>query len=228
MRRLTSVLLLATCAMSCGDKESDAQRAPAQPTEASFMAESSATIWAAVGEYKGLEEIDATLRTRLMADPNGSFTLANYLKSNGASDAGLSALLGQWTGNGLEVEFRSGKPNAVNFVLWHIAITGLAQDLAGQCPGEAENPEGAATLALSDAFKAVLEPMCHWPLTSAKADEALEALWLATMAFDAPKTELDAFKAFAKDDVFAKAPAREATAAFLTAIMLNPHFLLRK
>ena len=137
-------------------------------------------------------------------------------------------------------------------LLWFVAFDGLAHDLAQICvlgpnptpspspspspspvPGEVAAPKTtgstavATILQLNDGYKNQLLALCAWPNSSSRNEATLSALWDATMSFDAPPTEFEAWRDYYLGEQFATADSPTALNAMLKAIFLNPYFLLR-
>ena len=176
-------------------------------------------------QFKGYTEANRLIKERI-ADSTNGFELGKYLGEPVAepSATGLLALLGTYIGSGTDAEFRNGDPNAMNLILWYIALSGFATDVASHC-ATTPNP-GAPNLLAT--FETALKPVCAWPADSAKTDAVPQALWLALMEFDAPETEYQAWKQyFVSDPVLSQATAPKALSAMILAALYNPYFLLR-
>jgi hypothetical protein len=180
----------------------------------------------AVADFRGFLVVDGILTQRLMAD-GGRFFLGTYLDSYRFDDLyGLPQLLGYDVGGGVRAGFRNGKANAINMVLWHLTLTSLAADVARHCRGDA--PVGTASVALKPRFLETLQPLCAWPAAGARSTAALVQLWQGVLSYDAPRAEFEAFKDFFQGPTYAQADGEDAVAAMMTAMLLNPHFLVRK
>jgi hypothetical protein len=183
-----------------------------------------------VGEYRGYVEINQTLRTRLLESGTASywFSLGRYIGENSDRFDGLPVLLGGFSGEATNNDFRNGNPNAMNMLLWQIALSGLAGDVAGSC-GTNNNPlKLGFAYKYNDQFAARLKKLCAWPAVEAKTEDNLLKLWLSVMSFDAPKQEYEAWRDFflASSSPFANSPSKDAVKAMMRAMLLSPYFLL--
>ena len=70
--------------------------------------------------------------------------------------------------------------------------------------------------------------LCTWPSPASKNPDLLQRFWTDVMGFDAPPEEFRAFKDAFSDPEFAGWAPADVVAAMTRAILLNPHFLLRK
>lgn len=166
-----------------------------------------------VGEYRGYIAAQNLIGERLMAAP---FTFNRYF----GTQYGLLNLMGFYDANG-ENSFRNGKPNAINTLVWQMALQAFSADLAGQC-------EGRSKLILQPVFQSTLTTICQWPAPQAQDEAAMRMLWLSVMAYDAPEEEFLAWREFFLHSNYASRPASEAVPALIFSILYNPHFLLRK
>jgi hypothetical protein len=176
-------------------------------------------------QYKGYTEANRVIKERI-ALSTGGFELGKYLGEpvSEPSATGLLSLLGTYIGSGTDAEFRNGDPNAMNLILWYIALSGFSTDVASRCLAQ-PNP-GAPSLI--PAFQQAMAPICAWPAASAKTDQALYALWTAVMEWDAPDTEFQAWKDYILNDPeLSQADAPKALSAMILGALYNPYFLLR-
>jgi hypothetical protein len=215
-RMLAAACVLALAAVSACD------RAPVAPGPGEVS--TTASGGRRVGGFKGYVVIDQQLRQRVVSPDRADLHLSRYLGSYNDEFSGLVALLGGFAGPGGSSEFRNGDPNAMNMLLWELALGALAGDIAKNCAP----PLAEGTVPLSSSFAARLAPLCSWPDASAKTEANLQALWTGLMGFSAPPTEFAAWRDYflGADSPYAQTPAAEAVEAMLTGIMLNPHFLL--
>jgi hypothetical protein len=175
-------------------------------------------------DYRGFYAVNDILEQRLMVE-NGGFFLGNYLDAPSRDYVfGLPELLGYDAGSGLHAEFRNGKGNAVNIVLWHLTTSSVARDVARQC---GEQPV-QSSYSLKPEFIEVLRPLCAWPAAEARKTAPLVLLWQTVMSYDAPRTEFEAFKEFFQGPDWDGADGEQAVAAMMTAMLMNPHFLVRQ
>jgi hypothetical protein len=161
----------------------------------------------------------ALLRERLIA-PAAPFDLSVYLGEGDVAERPLTRLLGAYDGVGLDNAYRNGRPNAANMALWHLVSTELARELGATCDAGA-----TPRWTLAQPAAAALAALCSWPSPAARSDAALDALWDVLVRYDAPPSERDAWKAFARDPALT-ATGGAAVEALVTAILLNPYLLL--
>ncbi|HEX4923203.1 MAG TPA: hypothetical protein VFV50_03925 [Bdellovibrionales bacterium] len=168
-------------------------------------------------QFHGYDVINRNLRARLFKT-GSEFSFGKYIGSEQ-----LGVILGQYVGDGNEMNFVNGNPNATNMALWHVGLMALAKDLARLCSSgstiqaEALNPKFAA------AFAAV----CDWPAASARSDSSLLAFWVSVMSYDAPESEYTAWKDYFQAQEFSNAGGEKIIEGLLATIFLNPYFLLR-
>lgn len=198
----------------------DAPRELSETTESNTLVSADDPL---MSEYKGYQDINKILKVRAFVPGADPFELYRYL---GAAGVSLSALLGQWNGFGVQSSFLNGKPNTINLILWHLALSGFAQDLARVCPDATEKPT-FKTDSLNPLLLKSLQTLCSWPDASAKNADNLMALWMSLMGFDAPYEEFLAWQEFLHSPEMGQTPAAQALPDAITAIFLNPHFLLK-
>lgn len=162
------------------------------------------------GQFKGWSLVDKTLNSRMGATET-SISLGTYIHYDL-----LNLLGGSPSGT-----FRNGTPVAANFMLWKAALSTFANDLSKVCHGYNQNKFNAETLE-------TISHVCMWPNPSAKDEAVLEKYWMLHMGFQAPESEFEAWKTFALSSNFENMPATKVIEIWSTAILMNPHFLLRK
>ena len=161
-------------------------------------------------QLRGAAAVEKILNARVSRE-GLNISLSDYLNFS------LHGLLGSYQ-NGV---FRNGTPISTNFTLWKIVMTGFAAEAVKLCEGEGQQKFNAEYLES-------MSHLCQWPANTAKTDAALENFWLAHMGYDAPPEEFHAWKTFFLNSEFRDEPAMKAVPAMVTAILMNPHFLLRK
>lgn len=171
------------------------------------------------GEFRGAAEVEQILTARLFKPSVRFFSLTPQLGGDGLRD-----LLGVYVGEGLVAEFRNGKPNPVNMLLWQLSLANLARDIARDCGTTVP----VRMFTLTDELTDVLKNLCQWPSPDAKDAQTIARLWTIVMRWDAPIDEIVAFTELFQGPDYAAVSAQETVAGMLTAIMYNPHFLLRK
>lgn len=173
------------------------------------------------GHLRGYDAIEQIVRDRLIA--RGSpFTLAPYLDSTGEFLSTLVPLLGVQGGDGLRSGLINVSPNSLNVLLWNVTLGSLAADVARHCGAS------GTTLPMNAPLAAVVRFLCDWPLAQPAGRTALEALWLVVMAHDAPQDEMAAFVDFFSGPEYSVPTAADALRDLLTAIFMNPNFLLER
>ena len=191
---------------------------------ATFLALSSTAFATdASSPYRGYTEINSTIRERILIE--GSTTnLGKYVGENLPEPrvlGGVLALLGTYVGSDQDAQFRNGDPNEINLILWYLAFSGMASDIANHC-----NP-AVNTLPLLPEFRSTMSKLCAWPAAEAKTDEVLMAYWTELTQFDAPGTEFEAWKSFFLNSDYANRPAKEVITAMTLSAWMNPYFLLK-
>ncbi len=209
---LISVLALT----GCGESPPAWRETNPQPTEADLEVRLKQE---SPGQFYGYTKTNQRLRNRLFP-ADSRFSLRRYL---GGEDTQLTELLGYSAGNGLNQDFRSGRPNAVNMTIWYIALQGLADELATFCyRNETEFP---ATSFLRPEAESDFQPICAWPAPEAKTETSLLKFWHRLLAFDAPRSEFEAWSTFVSKE-FADTDVHEALPKMVLAALYNPHFLI--
>ena len=164
----------------------------------------------ATGEFRGYEAINAAISTRWTLPSATPFRLSSFL---GDTSNGLSSLLGGFSSG----EFRNGEPNALNMLLWYIAMGGLAAAVeTGVCTDHSPTIHGTSWTLTAPAYAAI-SAACQLPDDAAARENALLGVWLATVSYDAPRAEFDAWRAGLGSGT---------VAALLTGALLDPYFLL--
>src|SRR5258705_5496902 len=78
-------------------------------------------------QFKGWAAISRELSTRLAA-PGAPFDLHKFVPADD-----LDELLGTWNRFGDEHTLQNGSPNSVSMVIWRVALSGFAKNVAGSC-----------------------------------------------------------------------------------------------
>ena len=169
-------------------------------------------------QFLGYDVINRNLQERVFAAGSG----LNFGKYIGSEALGI--ILGQYVGDGNELNFVNGNPNATNMTLWHVGMMALAKDVSLL-------PSGGGTLKeamLRPAFLEALKAVSAWPDESARDEKTLLKFWLAVMSYDAPESEFIAWRDFFKSSELSGADRAAAVEGMMSTILLNPYFLLRK
>jgi hypothetical protein len=172
-------------------------------------------------DLKGAVSLNQMLRSRLIQEPD-DFDFATYLGTSGTS---LVELTGVWDGVGVKNSFRSGQPNALNFLILKLAFHGLGRDIAALCPGvDAPRVRG---LKLTAEISQKLPTLCKWPAEDARSRETLMAVWVALAGYDAPEAEFEAWLLHFQSDVYRGATAAQVIPKMVRSALLNPYVLLQ-
>jgi len=172
-----------------------------------------ASAMAQSAQFKGWAAVSRELSTRL-APEGQSLDLDEFLPSRS-----MDELLGTWTTFGTEHRFRNGAPNALNMMIWHVALSGFAKAVGQSCT--------TPRLPLHRRFVAVLRKLCAWPAPAAKDEGVLLAFWTSVMGYSASAEEYAAWRDFFLRE-YANQPAADTIAAMTLAITINPSFLLNR
>jgi hypothetical protein len=206
MNRMSlALILLASGCGRLGDKPAEKQEAVADAPSQNLV----------IGPMRGYAETNRIVNERLFDAPD-TVELASYFEEPATDVASalqpqLRELLGGFDGDGLRTGIKNAEPNAVNMLLWYLAVDGLANDLAGACDGGG----------LKSTADAALTKLCADP-----APEDYQALWRQVMASDAPASEERDWQQFAQT-IDAPEP-RAKVQQMLVAMMFNPYFLLKQ
>lgn len=169
--------------------------------------------------YRGYVAVQDILGERLLK--RGPLSLSKYLEPMSPNDVvGLLTLLGTYAGSS-EIKFINGQPNALNMLLWYLLLSGVSQDVANGCVR-------SESLDWSPAFARALNAICAWPAPEARDPAVMNAFWHALVSYDAPETELSAWRDFFLNSSFTNRPAAEAIPAMVLAALYNPNFLLKR
>ena len=168
---------------------------------------------AQTSRFKGWAAISKELSTRI-APRDAPLDLDRFLPAEDMED-----LLGTWSTFGTEHNFKNGLPNPVNVAIWHVALSGFAQSVAGSCD--------KAQLQFHPRFSAILAKLCTWPAAEARSEAVLLDYWWSIMGHNAPEEEFVAWRDFITG-TYQGRPAHETIADMTLAIAMNPYFLLDK
>ncbi|MCB0364084.1 MAG: hypothetical protein H6624_08975 [Bdellovibrionaceae bacterium] len=173
----------------------------------------------ASAQYWGYVEINRRIKTAIIKEGE-EFDLGMLLGAP-YSDFGnnLLDLLGTYKGNGYGSEFRNGKPNSLNMLLWYLLFKQFSEKLAASC-------DDASALTLNEAFREVHQALCAWPNVT-DADTALAKYWLMVMGFEAPLEEMAKWQDFILSPEAQTWSRQQAIENLNLAIFMNPYYLLR-
>lgn len=214
MKTILVALTLASSFLGCSLK----QRIPE-----STVKEAGGTV----GQFRGYLAINNQLRARLFSvDTSPAFNLGRYFNENNDSMRGLSAMLGGFQSNSGTSEFQNGTPNAMNTLLWQLALDGLANDFSRVCTQGSGMGIGSAKLDAT--FASRISRMCTWPAEDAKSPSAMLDIWMSIMGFDAPESAYEDWQAsiLAQNSVVLSMTGAKAVRSVLLLAFLDPHFLL--
>jgi hypothetical protein len=172
-----------------------------------------ASAMAQSAQFKGWAAVSRELSTRL-ARQGQSLDLDEFLPSRS-----MDELLGTWTTFGTEHRFRNGVPNALNMMIWHVALSGFAKAVGQSCT--------TTRLPFNRRFVAILRKLCVWPAPAAREEGVLLAFWTSVMGYNASEEEYAAWRDFFLAE-YADQPAADTIAAMTFAITMNPSFLLHR
>ena len=187
-----------------------------------------------IGMYKGYAAISNALASRLV-EPGSVFDLAFYLDGSGSSASifpgELFKLLGSYQSDGLRSEFENGQPNGINLMVWHLALSGLGDELGLQCAVPPTTPDLTAThppLTLRAEVKAAIKSVCGFELLSeTQRGVVLDGLWRVLTGWELPEAERSAWMDWAKSPDLVTMQSTELLSALTEAALFNPHLLLR-
>jgi hypothetical protein len=188
----------------------------------------------AVGEVRGTAFINKQIQNRVF-DKNQVSTFNFKIQTLAGSQLQtLAHLLGEYVESGTHHEFKGGEPNPFGMLLWHQVIDSFADGLGSYCLNNDDTrvvsfAKTGASFTLHQKFSDKLLATCAWGDNLELQQAAAKDLWNGFIGYGA-KEERDAFVGFfaATDSAFAMASAEERVSAMITAMMLNPHFLLEK
>ncbi len=180
----------------------------------------SGAAFAQSAQFKGYAATDRMIADRLL--DNRRFTLGKYLGIFPTQfEASLLDLLGSHQGFAVERKFQNGDPNAVNMLIWQVVLSSLAAEVRDNCLRTTD-------IGLNKRFRASLAAVCQWPDAGAKSEATMRDFWMSVMGYDAPVEEYLAWRDFFLRSSYASKPGHETVPAMVQAILMNPHFLLKK
>ena len=169
------------------------------------------------GEFFGVRNTNRKIYQGLLNE-RADFYLADY-----AGSYALGDLLGYQPG-GLDQPFRNGIPNPTNMMLWSLALERVSTEIGSICHGNSDNKMAKQ---LRDYVLEDVLTLCSWPDNSAKAEELWDRIWFYIIAYDAPESELLAWKDFFKKS-YQRTNSEQLVSDVFFSVFMNPHFLLRK
>ena len=187
-----------------------------------------------IGTYKGYAVISNALASRLV-EPGTVFDLAFYLDGAASPEfvfrGELFKLLGSYQSDGLRSDFQNSQPNGINLLVWHLALSGLGDDLGKACIMPPVTADPAAThppLALRPQVLAAVRAVCAVAsLSEAQRNSTLDSFWRTLTGWELPETERLAWMAWSRSPELNALKPEEAVSALTEAALFNPHMLLR-
>ena len=186
-----------------------------------------------IGTYKGYAVISNALASRLV-EPGTIFDLAFYLDGAGSSEfvfrGELFKLLGSYQSDGLRSDFQNSQPNGINLLVWHLALSGLGDDLGKSCimPPVTDPAATHPPLALRPQVLATIRAVCTLASSSdAQRSLTLDTFWRTLTGWELPETERVAWLEWARSPELNALKPEEAVSALAEAALFNPHMLLR-
>jgi hypothetical protein len=179
-------------------------------------------FWASTGAnagYRGAQAVEDWLNLRLIDSAQSEAVSAvAILKSRDAR-----ALLGTFSGGGLEQGYQNDQASAISLWLWQVFLGEVARDFGTGC---SESPDKLFRAAQPES-QTLLRRFCTWPAAEARNVDQLQELWLRVMDYRAP---YDEFLVWA--NLYLSPAADELTGAaavedLLRSILFHPYFLFR-
>lgn len=122
----------------------------------------------------------------------GQSMVVKYLDDNTA----LFSLMGERVTAGNQSRMENVQPNAVNTMIYHMVLMGLARDLADVCERRQSTSILVRDTPLQQQLQGILFELCTLDF---KGDaEALESLWWQVMGYEAPDEERVEWLRFAR------------------------------
>lgn len=169
-------------------------------------------------QFLGYEYVNKVLQQRVFAT-SSNLNFGKYIGSEG-----LGLILGQTVGDGNEMTFANGTPNATSMALWHVGLMGLARDVSVVFKGEGNLKDTE----LNDGFLKAIKKVAMWPSAEARNEKTLLELWISVMSYDAPESEFKVWAEYFLSAEFEKAEPSQVIEGMLSTMLMNPYFLLRK
>ncbi len=179
-----------------------------------------------IGGFRGYLVTNQVIKDRVIQEGipfelAGYFELKENQEENIFSDItpNLRSLLGINEGNGVNSGYKNNQPNSINMLLWYIALSGLATDMADTCDDHSN--------LFNQKTDDILAKLCTWPEAESKSDKTLQELWQLLMDYDATNEEFLVWRAYVQSDEFSKNTKKEAILNMVVSILYNPYFLLK-
>ena len=213
---ITSILSLVALAGGCGNH--DKKKSP--DPHAQELVE---TVDSDVNKLRPFQLVNQTLKTR-MIDSKEDFDISRYLESDDGVlsifEKSLKKLLGAYDGDGLTSEVVGADSNAMNMMLWRLALMSFATDIAAQCNGSP-----AIVHVYKKSFERKVKDICAKPERFNR--RAFKALWVIIMGYDAANEVRDKWLAFvARAYKNRKMSVEKILGDAVFAALYSPHFLI--
>lgn len=171
--------------------------------------------YASPSEFKGFFAVESMLQEKIFAS-TPKFRLLSYIGSND-----LLSLLGTYNvGPGGHSQFQNGTPNPTNMLLWHLTMSGVAEDISRSC----SNPNN---ISFKPEFSELLKSLCQWPKPVARDPAVLLDFWFFLMGYESDEQEFEAWRDFFLQGPYSESSAQETVSAMALSVFLNPYFLLK-
>lgn len=217
--KLISTILFAALLLSCGGEE--AHKKPKNGDQQLALSSKG------IGRLRPFQVINNLLHSRAMSK-SAAFDISKYIEAEDPLafiydfDASLKKLLGTFNGKGLVAEYIGAEPNAMNLLLWRLALTSFANDLAATCYDQ----KTAQEVDLNASFRRVLFKVCH-SSDKRPSEKALKALWQALLNADAPESDFFAWQDFLVQRLLRdKESMQVVLSEALLAALYSPYFLV--
>jgi hypothetical protein len=179
-----------------------------------------------VGEFKGYEALNLYIIDHffdLEVEVSRSFHLGVFIGAYRDLN-GIATILGGFSGDGVENDFRNGKPNGMNTAVWKLAVKRFVYNLV-DCASPDDRKRGHYKI--SRHLRDLIVKTCQWPQVE---KPYLTDLWTLLMGYQAPKSERDAWMALYLDvdSPFKEETGEDTLRAMIMTIMLNPYFMLNQ
>lgn len=188
----------------------------------------------AVGEIRGTASVNKQILNRAL--DKGQISSFNFrIEQLGGNDLlTLAHLLGAYVESGAHHDFKGGEPNPFGMLMWHQVSDAFAKGIGSHCKTADANrlvtfEKTNASFTLHKKFSDRVLAVCNWGDTNELRTEAAKNLWNGFVGFGAAGERKAFIEFFASEtSPFAKVGGEERVSAMITAMVLNPHFLLEK
>ena len=175
------------------------------------------------------EDVLNTLKSRIFIT-EAEINLAKYVEKQYAPDDVLSVykpslldLLPAYSGDGLGFGLKNATPNAVNMLLWHIILDGIARDLSRVCVSASPKPPIFGAEYFQESLLNLINHFCD---ESPLRRDQLSSLWQQIVSYDADDSERQRWLNFATGPEL-NMERRKVVYEILFSALYNPYLLLR-